>query len=167
MDGADSPGAWELGGQTEALLRDFGIELEDLVANRAGRLTARQSRMLRANGTRDLLGGGVIALLLGLVLLAAAPLAPVQVVLGSLLAFAGFALGVVRFVRYRAAAAAGRCMCLEGPIAVLVSGRAGARIVVSGRSFKLPIHAWRVQNGARYGIYFAPGIDRIVAIEPF
>jgi len=152
----------------EELLNAFHIGEEDLIANRAGVLSAGQMRRLTRSGCLNLLGAAVLALTIGAILywVAPKPLTVIQVVLAACLAIAALALGVVLFLRTRTAVAAGSVERITGPVQVGRRGKAGWYLTLSSRSFKLPAHYWHVRNGELYRIYFAPGIDRIVAMEP-
>ncbi len=152
----------------EELLRAFDNGLEDLEANRRGALTERQAKRLVRSGIRDLFGAVLIGFVLSGILffIAVKPLNLVQYGLTASLIAAALILGLVTFSRCRAAAVAGRVESLAGPIRVQMRGKAGWYIVVAGRTFKLPIQFWRAQDGASYRVYFAPGVDRVVAMEP-
>jgi hypothetical protein len=155
-------------GQREELLRLMRLSQEDLEANRAGLLSQREARSIVQSGLRNLLGALLIGLALAAVLYAVAskPLAPIQWLLAAALAAAALIVGYVDFRRTRLAAAERRVECLKGSVHVQKRGRAGWYLVIAGRSFKLPVHFWHVQNDVPYRVYVVPRANRIVSLEP-
>ena len=152
----------------QELLRAFGIGPDDLAANRAGRLGTDQARLLRRSATRNLVGGGVICagLLVVLYLVADKPLRPVQWILAAILVAAALASAGVEFRRLRTAAEGATVECVTGLVQVRLRGRAGWYADVDQRSFKLPVAFWHLPVEAPYRVYVAPGVNRIVAMEP-
>ena len=155
-------------GQREDLLRLMRLSQEDLEANRAGLLSQRQARSIVQSGLRNLLGALLIGLALAAILYAVAskPLALIQWLLAAALAAAVLIVGYVDYRRTRLAAADRRVECLRGPVRVYRRGRTGWYLAIAGRSFKLPMHFWHVQNDAPYRVYVAPKANRIVSLEP-
>jgi hypothetical protein len=152
----------------EELLRVFHIGPEDLDANRAGVLGARQVRRMRRGVWWNIAGAGLIVcgLLAVLYLVAHRPLIWFQYLLGGLLAAAGVALGLVAVRRLRAAVRAGVVECFAGPVRLTLRGRTGTWLTVQDRSFALPVRFWHVGAGRTYRVYVAPAAKRIVAMEP-
>jgi hypothetical protein len=155
-------------GQREELLRLMRLSQEDLEANRAGLLSQRQARSIVQSGLRNLLGAFLIGLVLAAILYAVAskPLALIQWLLAAALAAAVLIVGYVDYRRTRLAAADRRVECLRGSVRVHRRGRTGWYLAIAGRSFKLPVHFWRVQNDASYRVYVAPRAKRVVSLEP-
>jgi len=155
-------------GQREELLRRMRLSQEDLAANRAGLLSQRQARSIVHSGLRNLLGALLIGLALAGILYAVAskPLAPIQWLLAAALAAAVLIVGYVDYHRTRLAAADRRVECLRGAVRVHRRGRAGWYLAIAGRSFKLPVHFWHVQNDTSYRVYVAPRAKRVVSLEP-
>jgi hypothetical protein len=155
-------------GHREDLLRLLHIEVEDLQANRAGKLSSRQARYLVQSGMRNLLGSLLIGLLLAFILYAVAskPLAPVQWGLAAVLAAAALIVGYIDYDRTRRAAADGVVESLSGPARARRRGRSGWYFIIAGRSFRLPVRPWHIKNDAPYRVYIAPRAGRIVSLEP-
>jgi hypothetical protein len=155
-------------GQREELLRLMRLSQEDLEANRAGLLSQRQARSIVQSGLRNLLGAFLMGLALAAILYAVAskPLALIQWLLAAALAAAVLIVGYVDYRRTRLAAADRRVECLRGPVHVHRRGRTGWYLAIAGRSFKLPVHFWHVQNDAPYRVYVAPRAKRVVSLEP-
>ncbi|MBL8956267.1 MAG: hypothetical protein JNK82_36175 [Myxococcaceae bacterium] len=173
-----------------------GFSVEDLEANRAGRLTPEQQAYGIALGTTDvrfgsvMLGIGALAELLGL-LSAFFPDAlkhqdftfVMPEKLGSAL-FVGMFLGhifgglplvlgyVVRKqgVRMRDAHRAGTCEAVEGPLEKLVvRGRRTGNTwfyVIANVRLQTNHAAWEKMSGGRYRAYHVPGTFRLLSIEP-
>jgi hypothetical protein len=155
-------------GQREELLRLMRLSQEDLEANRAGLLSQRQARSIVQSGLRNLLGAFLMGLALAAILYAVAskPLALIQWLLAAALAAAVLIVGYVDYRRTRLAAADRRVEGLRGPLHVHRRGRTGWYLAIAGRSFKLPVHFWHVQNDAPYRVYVAPRAKRVVSLEP-
>jgi hypothetical protein len=146
----------------------FQIRPEDLLANRAGQLSTRQSRRLRRSARRNLLTAllmvlGIVAVLF---VLAAKPLAWLQYTLAGVVAVGGVAVGLVTVRGLLAAARAGTVMCLTGPVRVAFRGKSGWWLSVQEQSFRLPVRFWHVADSLPYRVYVAPAAGRIVAMEP-
>ena len=152
----------------EELLRAFGIQSQDLEANRAGRLGEAQGRKLLSSGNGNLAGAFLIGLLLAGILygLVNKPLVPVQWIVALLLFLIVLVVGLQYFRQTRAAVAEGRVETLFGPVRVQSRGRAGWILMVSGQSFQLPVHAWHIRQDALYRVYFVPRTRTVVALEP-
>ena len=152
----------------ENLLQQMRLTDEDIEANRSGSLSQRQKRAIVQSGLGNLIGAVVIALGLAAIMyfIVDKPLAPVQWILASLLAGAVLIVGLVDFNRTRQAAADGRVEHFTGPVQVQARRREGYFLEVEGRSFRLPVHFWHVQNNAPYHVYVASKANRIVALEP-
>ena len=160
--------ATALNAQRDELLKVFHCGLDELEANRAGRLGAGQAHRLIRSGNLNVvaalvLGAGLAAILFGV---AKKPLVPVQWLLSSGLFLAALAVGIHYARQTRAAAAAGIVECLAGPVQVQLRGKQGWWLSVAGQSLKLPIRGWHVQSGASYRVYLVPRGRLIVAIEP-
>lgn len=155
-------------GHREDLLGHLRLTGEDLEANRAGTLSPRQARAIVQSGVQNLLGAVVIGLGLAAILyfVANKPLVPIQWILAGGLTGAALLVGLYDFNRTRRAAADARVETLVGPVRVYAQRRSGWFLEVAGRSFRLPVQPWKLQNGAPYRVYFAPGANRIVALEP-
>ena len=149
------------------LLRAFHISVQDLEANRVGRLGAAQQRNLLRSGNWNLAGAVLICLVLGAILygVASKPLVPIQWILAVAMGAAVLATGFVYFRRTRAAVAEDRVECLVGPVRVGSRGRSGSYLSVSGQVFPLPVRLSYIQQGAAYQVYIAPGTRSIVAME--
>lgn len=152
----------------DELLRVFHAGLDDLEANRAGRLGTGQARRLIRSGNVNLLAAGGVGVGLAAILygVATKPLHPIQWILSAGLFAATLIVGIRYARQTRAAVADGRVECLTGPAQVRMRGKAGFYLTVAGRSFKLPVRPWHVQNDAQYRVYVAPGPSVIVAMEP-
>ena len=150
------------------LLRAFNISVEDLEANRGGRLGAAQQRYLLRSGNWNIAAATLVCLLLGAILygVASKPLAPIQWILAAAMGAAVLATGFVYFRRTRAVVAEGRVECLVGPVRVGSRGRSGSYLSVSGQIFPLPVRLSYIQQGLAYRVYIAPSTRSIVAIEP-
>jgi hypothetical protein len=152
----------------DELLRVFGIGAEDLAANRAGRLGARQVERLRRSVWWNV--GGVAVIVAGLVavlaFVASRPLVWFQYAIVGALALAVVAAGYVWIRGTLRAVRAGIVECLAGPVHITLRGRTGMWLSVEGRSFQLPVRFWHVGNDLRYRVYVAPAAKRIVAMEP-
>ena len=132
----------------EELLHHFHLGPEDLEANRRGLLSRRQARSLVQSGVRNLLGSLIIGLALAAILysVASKPLAPIQWILAAAFAAAALTVGAIDYQRTRRAAADLHVECLRGPVRVNIRGRAGWYLVITGRSFKLPVRVWDVKT---------------------
>jgi hypothetical protein len=152
----------------EELLQAFGVQSEDLEANRAGRLGPAQRRKLLSSGNSNLTGAFLIGLLLAGILYGVAnkPLVPVQWILAIILFLIVLIVGIRYFAQTRAAIAEGRVESLVGPVHVQSRGRAGWYLNVAGQSFQLPVHLWHIQQDAPYRVYFVPRTRTVVAMEP-
>lgn len=150
------------------LLDAFKIGPDDLAANRAGTLSPLQRRRLAGSGTRNLAAALAVGVMLAAILafVAKKPLVAAQVITVGVLFLAVFAIGVHDFWKTRTAARDGRVECLTGPIQVRSRGKAGWYLTVAGTSFRLPVHAWHLHDGATYRVYHAPRAGRVVALEP-
>lgn len=150
------------------MLRAFGIGPDDLALNRQGRLGPTQARNLRRSGYNNLAAALVLGLGLGAILrwVVHQPLVPAQWITASLLFAAGLAAGIFHFRKTHRAAAAAIVECLTGPIDVRSRGKAGWWLTVSGRSFRVPVRPWQLENGARYHVFVAPAVNLIVGMEP-
>lgn len=153
---------------SEELIRAFGIQYEDLEANRLGRLGVTQERKLLRSGTGNLAGALLIGLLLAAILYGVVnkPLVPVQWILALLLFVIVLIVGLRYFLQARAAVAEGRVESLLGQVRAQSRGRAGWFLMVAGQSFQLPIHPWHIRGDALYHVYFVPRTRTIVALEP-
>jgi hypothetical protein len=152
----------------EKLLQQMHLTDKDLEANRAGVLSQRQKQGIIQSGLRNLVGAVGISIGLAAILyfVVDKPLVPVQWIVASMLAGAVLIVGFVDFNRTRRAAADGRVECFTGPVQVQARRREGYFLEVEGRSFRLPVHFWHVQNNAPYHVYVATKANRIVALEP-
>ena len=152
----------------EELLRAFHIRIEDLEANRIGRLGDAQLRSLLNSGNWSVAGALFIGFLLAIILygVAAKPLAPIQWILCILLFAAALTVGMGYFRQMRAAVTEGRVECLVGPVRVGSRGRGGWFLTVAGQSFRLPSRPWHVKQGQEYRVYIAPRTRGLVAMEP-
>jgi hypothetical protein len=154
-------------GHREEILGAFGLDPEDLEANRTGQMTGKQKQKLMKTGSRDVLSALILIAGLGAILafVAPRPLAPVQVILAAILGIVLLVVGSNTYRKCRAAAAAGRVESLVGPVQV---GRtkAGFHVTIAGRLFPVPIRFWNIQNDATYRVYFAAGTNQVVAMEP-
>jgi len=152
----------------EELLRAFGIQPQDLEANRAGRLGEAQGRKLLSSGNGNLAGAFLIGLLLAGILygLANKPLVPVQWILALFLFLIVLVVGFQYFRQTRAAVVEDRVEALFGPVHVQSRGRAGWTLMVSGQSFQLPVHPWQIRQDELYCVYFVPRTRTVVALEP-
>lgn len=163
------PGAsGQRGSHGDELLGVFQLRPEDLLANRAGQLSTRQSRRLRSSARRNLLAA--MLLVLGIVavldLVAAKPLTWLQYALAGVVAIGGVAVGLVTVRGLLAAARAGTVICLTGPVRVTRRGKNGWWLSVQDQSFRLPVRFWHVADALPYRVYVAPAARRIVAMEP-
>jgi hypothetical protein len=102
------------------LLKAFGIEAEDVGANRTGVLTARQVRALRRHAWSNVSAALVlVALLLAILYLVAdKPLQWIQYTLAGLCVAALAAVCAYAFRGARASRRAGVVQCLTGPVTV-------------------------------------------------
>jgi hypothetical protein len=150
------------------VLKAFGIGEDDLAANRAGTLGARQAAQLRKSGYMNLLAaffaGAVLAAILAFI--ANKPLKPAQFITAGILFLCVLAVGINDVLKTGGAAKDGRVERLSGPITVSSRGKQGWFLVVGGRSFRVPVHVWKIENGAPYHVYFAPKANRVVSMEP-
>ena len=151
----------------EELLKAFHIGMEDIQANRAGRLGPEQRRNLLNNGNGNLAGALLIGVLLAAIVYGVAnkPLVPVQWITALILFAIVLIVGVRYFLQTRAAAADGRVERLVGQVQVVSRGKAGWFLMVAGQSFQLPIRPWNVQRDHVYRVYIVPSTRSIVAIE--
>jgi hypothetical protein len=151
----------------EELLKAFHIGIEDIQANRTGRLGPTQQRNLLNSGNGNLAGSLLIGLLLAAILYGVAnkPLVTVQWITALILFAIVLIIGMRYFLQTRAAVADGRVECLVGQVQVRSRGKAGWYLTVAGRSFQLPIRPWNVQRDTIYRVYIVPGTRSIVAIE--
>ena len=151
----------------EKLLQAFRIRVEDLEANRRGRLGAAQERYLLNSGNLNVAGAFVIGLLLAGILygVAAKPLVPIQWTLCIILFAVALIVGIRYFRQTRAAVAEGRVECLVGQVRVGSRGRAGWYLAVADQSFPLPIRPWHIQQNTTYRVYVVPLTHSIVAME--
>ena len=152
----------------DELLRVFKIGPEDIQANRAGALGARQSGKLRRGIYWNVVATAMI--LLGLVatvyLVGERPFAWWRYALVGGIVAAGGAVGFVAVRGLIAAVRAGVVECLAGPIRVTLRGRTGWWLAVQDRSFRMPVQFWHLGNNASYRVYVAPAAKVIVAMEP-
>jgi len=158
-------------GHRDELLKLYHIGVEDLEANRTGRLSNRQAQYLRQNGIRSVILTIIIIGVLAAVLFGVAtkPLAPIQWILTGILAALVFAIGYNDYSKLRLAAADPRVECLTGPARIQRRGRAGWYLSIAHRDFKLPAHSKIMKSDANYRVYIAPKAPRescIVALEP-
>ncbi len=153
---------------TDVLLKGFHIKLEDLEANRKGKLSRRQVFLMVRGGVANLLGGFLIGLVLAgiLVWVADKPLRPIQWILALGLFLAAMSVGVRDLLRTGWAAADPRVACLKGTVRTHRAGSAGWYLSVAGRSLKIPVRFWTFEDDVPYRVYVAVHAGRIVAIEP-
>lgn len=153
---------------TRELVDAFKITEADLEANRAGRLGPTQARNLRKSGLANLIGALFCGVLLALILafVVHKPLKPAQWITALILFLAVLAVGVNDMLKTGAAAAKGTVERVDGPVAVQSRGKQGFWLNVAGRSFRMPVHFWKLKNGAPYAVYFTTAGNRIVGMEP-
>jgi hypothetical protein len=152
-------------GMTPDLLKVFGIDAEDLGANRNGVLTARQVKALRSYAWSHVSAAAVLVVLLLaiLYLVADKPLQWIQYALSGVLVAALAATCAYAFRRARAAKRAGVVECLVGP--VTVERNDGWWLTVQGLSFRVPPELYHLDTARPYRVYIAPAAKRVVAIE--
>ena len=158
-------------GHRAELLKLYHIGVEDLEANRAGKLSQRQAGYLRQNSIRSVILALVIVGVLVAVLFGVAtkPLAPIQWILIAILSAIVFSIGYNDYSKLRLAAADLRVECLTGPTRIRRRGRAGWYLSIAYRDFKLPAHSRIMKSDAAYRVCIAPKAPRescIVALEP-
>lgn len=151
----------------DELLQAFRISVEDLEANRAGKLGVTQQRTLLRSGTLNvvaafLLGGLLVAILYAV---AERPLAPVQWILGAVLVAALLVIGIRYFVQTRTAVTKAQVECVRGPVRVSRRSRA-FYANIADRSFRLPIFPRFVHANMEYRVYIVPETESVVAMEP-
>jgi hypothetical protein len=151
---------------TQDLLTVFGIEADDLAANRAGVLTARQIRAMRRYAWSNVSASLVlVGLLLAILLLVAdKPLQWIQYTLAGVLVAALAATCAYAFRKSRAARRSGVVECRTGPVTVERDN--GWWLTIEGRSFRVPPELHRLDTAMPYRVYIAPAANRIVAMEP-
>lgn len=151
----------------EELLQAFRISVEDLAANRAGRLGMTQRRNLLWSGTLNLL----IALLLGALLIAVLyavaekPLAPIQWILAGGLLVAVLILGLRYFQQTRAAVSADRVECVCGAIRMSRRNR-GFYANIADHAYRIPIFPRYIRPDMSYRVYIVRQTESVVAVEP-
>jgi hypothetical protein len=152
----------------QKLLKAFGLEMDDLVANRAGKLSPRQVAILRRRGYMNFVGAAIVCIGLGLILafVAQKPLAPVQFILCGIFGGAMVALALYQFRKLQRAIELGAVERLTGPVRVWRQRKSGYRLRVEGRDLRLPITFWNITDGAPYHVYVTPQTDLLMAIEP-
>jgi hypothetical protein len=152
----------------DQLLGAFGISMDDLHANRSGRLGVAQVRQLRRSGLNNvglaLAAGAVLAAILFGV--ANKPLKPAQWITALVLFAAVLATGIAHYRRTHAAASVGIVERLSGIVQVISRGKSGFVLEVSGRTFRMPVRPWHIRSGAPYHVYVAPGVNIVVGMEP-
>jgi hypothetical protein len=150
----------------DQILKAFGIEAEDVGANRNGVLTARQVKALRRYAWSNVSAALVLVALLlaALYFVADKPLQWIQYTLAGLCVAALAAICAYAFRGARASKRAGVVQCLAGP--VTVKREEGYFLTVQDRSFRVPPELIHLDTATPYRVYIAPAAKRIVAIEP-
>ncbi len=138
----------------------------DSEANRAGRLSEGQARRLWRASLGNMIGYDVLALGLGAIVFFVAdkPLEPVQWLLAGGLMMVAAVVGVVGVVRTRSAIDAGIVHCAVGTVTISRS-RYGSHLTVGGNRLSLGTGLGSVVTGTDCRVCWAPGINRVVAIE--
>lgn len=155
-------------GHRNELLAAFKISEIDIRLNEQGRLGPAQSRRLRRGVYLNLVLAG--ALLLGfatiLFFTAERPVQAWRWLLIGVLAAALIATGVVGARRLRQSVHDDRVERYSGVVRTVLAGRLGARLIVDGHNFALPVSFWHVGSGLTYDVYLAPRSKVIVAMVP-
>jgi hypothetical protein len=152
----------------EDLLRAFDVSVEELQANRAGRLGNRQARGVRSVAWASILNSVLlVGALIGIVYISSNGTPELsQHIVAGVLALIGVLVAYRTLRRPFAASRAGVVECLTGPVAAEKRGRGEWKLSVAGRTLRLFIDPATLTDGASYRVYVAPAVGQVVAMEP-
>lgn len=154
--------------RSSILLGAFNNTSDDLLANRAGKLSPPQIQRIQRSEYSFIAGAFIITLLFGWFIYSVAqkPFNTAQIVLGFVIALVILGLEASMLRRTYSTVLAARVECLTGAVQLRVARRA-CYVQLSNQEFVLPILQFKhLRNGASYRVYFAPNNRRIIAIEP-